>query len=191
MRFYTPRQLLAIAFLGTIAIGLYYLRCSYRQGRLHNDVTPANVWVEIRGDVVRPGLYGLPPEKATLDELVKKAGGLKGNGNTETAIKRVPSKRVAFGDSWKLKLLPGDEVRIARAKVKGTVALSLGLKMPVNSATEKDLLALPLMTARVAHEIVKYRDAHGPISSPSELKTIKGVTDRRLKRWKPYLSFER
>ncbi len=191
MRFYTPRQLLAIAFLGTIAIGLYYLRGSYRQGRLHSDVTPANVWVEIRGDVVRPGLYGLPPEKATLDELVKKAGGLKGNGNTETAIKRVPSKRVAFGDSWKLKLLPGDEVRIARAKVKGTVALSLGLKMPVNSATEKDLLALPLMTARVAHEIVKYRDAHGPISSPSELKTIKGVTDRRLKRWKPYLSFER
>ncbi len=191
MKFYTPRQLLAIAFLGTIAIGLYYLRCSYRQVRLHSEVTPAEVWVEIQGDVVRPGVYGLSPRNATLVELVKKAGGLKGNGNTETAVKRVPSKRVAFGDSWKIKLLPGGGVRVARAKVKGSVALSLGLKMPVNSATEKELRALPLMTARVAHEIVKYREAHGPISSPSELKTIKGVTERRLKRWKPYLSFER
>ncbi len=192
MKVYTPRQLLAAAFLGIVLISFYCVRYFSRLSRnIDKNLSPPDIWAEIRGDVFEPGIYPLNPKAATLENLVKKAGGLKASGNVEETARFIPGERVNFGDSWKIEISSDGKVKVLKGKVKGSVALSLGLKMPLNSASEQDLLALPLMTRKLALEIVKYRELHGAITSPGELKNVRGVTEKRLERWKQYLSFER
>ncbi|NTU53148.1 MAG: hypothetical protein HGA97_05495, partial [Chlorobiaceae bacterium] len=59
--------------------------------------------------------------------------------------------------------------------------------VPVNSATEEQLLELPLLTPIEAARIIDWRRLHGPISSGSELAAIIG--EESAGRLSPFLSF--
>ena len=61
-------------------------------------------------------------------------------------------------------------------------------KIPINLATEEQLLELPLLTALDAAKVIDWRRQRGPIASIAELETAIGADVAR--RVAPYLSFE-
>ncbi len=61
-------------------------------------------------------------------------------------------------------------------------------KIPVNRATEEQLLKLPLLSAADAAKIIEWREQRGPIGSVAELEAVIGKDTAR--RFAAYLSFE-
>jgi competence protein ComEA len=73
----------------------------------------------------------------------------------------------------------------------GPAASQTGVKysgvININTATEAQLRMLPLIDARLAHDIFMYRTNNGPFFTVDELKNVKGMTDRKLAELKPWL----
>lgn len=61
-------------------------------------------------------------------------------------------------------------------------------KIPVNTATEEDLLLIPFLSADDARSIIAFREAEGQLRSAEQLETIIGAETAR--RVAPFLSFE-
>ena len=61
-------------------------------------------------------------------------------------------------------------------------------KIPVNTATEEDLLLIPFLSADDARSIIAFREAEGQLRSAEQLETIIGAETAR--RATPFLSFE-
>lgn len=82
-----------------------------------------------------------------------------------------------------------------RAEPEGNVEELIGIlqdlrrnRIPVNSATEAQLLRIPLLTPADAAKIVEWRKKQGPIASGVELEAVIGADGAR--RASPYLSFD-
>jgi len=63
----------------------------------------------------------------------------------------------------------------------------LGEKINVNSASIEELDSLPGISRKVALNIVKYREIHGPFREVNDLLNVKGIKEKRLKMIKPFI----
>ena len=57
----------------------------------------------------------------------------------------------------------------------------------INKATEDDLVKLPYIGEYTAGEIVRYRERRGRFTSLEELKNVKGIKEKNLRKFVPYL----
>ncbi len=62
-------------------------------------------------------------------------------------------------------------------------------KIQVNFAAWKDLVHHPYISADAAGEIIRYRDAAGPLRSPEDLKRIKSLNDSIISKVTRYITF--
>ncbi|MEK6567974.1 MAG: helix-hairpin-helix domain-containing protein, partial [Candidatus Omnitrophota bacterium] len=60
-------------------------------------------------------------------------------------------------------------------------------KVNLNKAGPEELIRLPEIGPVLAGNIIKYRDAHGPFSSFEDLRKVKGIGPKKLKRLKDYI----
>lgn len=81
------------------------------------------------------------------------------------------------------------ELRVKR--VPPRVASILGLKLPLNEATQDELEALPHIGPARANAILEYRRQHGKFVSVSDLEQIHGIGHRTVEKLKDYLVVER
>ncbi len=59
--------------------------------------------------------------------------------------------------------------------------------IPLNSASSEMLQRLPGVGEKMAQAILNYRKTHGKFESIEALNNVKGVGDKKLAKWRPYL----
>jgi len=173
---FSRAQLGILILLGAVLFLLY----AWRGNLVWTPSTPAAsvanpVYVEIVGEVPRPGVYSFPTPP-TLLELSQKAGGPK--PRTDSQVRLASGSRV--------EVTPAGEYR-PRGRMSGSRLISLGLPVDVNTATAEDLEALPGIGPVMARRWVQYRQAHGPFKTLDELREISGLGEQKLARLKPHI----
>ena len=63
-------------------------------------------------------------------------------------------------------------------------------KLNLNKATKKQLDALPGIGEVTAERIIMFRDEHGPFRSLDDLTHVKGITKKKLEKFKDLLTLE-
>jgi len=174
---FSRAQLGIVILLGAVLVLLYAWRGNFVGAPSTADAPVVNpIFVEIAGEVSRPGVYCFPAPP-TLLELSQKAGGPK---------PRTDSK-ILLASGSRVEVTPAGEYR-PQGRMSGPRLLSLGLAVDVNDASAEDLEALPGIGPVMARRIVQYRLNHGPFKSLGDLHEVSGLGEKKLARLKAYLT---
>ena len=120
----------------------------------------------ILGAVVSSGVYALP-RGSRVHDLVAGAGG----ATTDADLARVSLAQVSLAQvSLAGELADGGTVYIPR--VGETIPPTLGGKLHINTANERDFRYALGLSAEIAQRIVAYRTAHGPFTAISQLLLV-------------------
>ncbi|MFW6126667.1 MAG: ComEA family DNA-binding protein [Thermodesulfobacteriota bacterium] len=173
---FSRAQLGILILLGAVLFLLY----AWRGNLVWTPSTPAAsvanpVFVEIVGKVPRPGVYSFPTPP-TLLELSQKAGGPEPPTDVKATL--VSGSRV--------EVTPAGEYR-PRGRMSGPRLISLGLPLDVNTATAKDLEALPGIGPVLARRLIEHRQTRGPFKNLEDLLAVSGVGENKLARLKPHI----
>jgi competence protein ComEA len=172
---FSRAQLGIVILVGAVLFLLYAWRGNFVQAPSTPAAAVANpVFVEITGEVSRPGVYSFQASP-TLLEISQKAGGPKPGTNLNITV---PS-------GSRVEVTPAGKYRLSR--MSGSRLLGLGLAVDVNTATAQDLEALPGVGPVMAQRLVQYRQTHGPFKTLDDLLAVAGVGKQKLARLKPHL----
>jgi competence protein ComEA len=170
---FSRTQLGVILLVAGLLLGLYAGRGHLGGLSAWNTQAATHaVFVEITGEVARPGVYGFPASP-TLPELWRRAGAL---APLPAAVAPLPPQtRVAVGPAgaYQLERLSGDR------------ALTLGLALDLNSAAAEDLEALPGIGPVLARRIIHHRENQGPFQKIDDLLAVPGMGRKKLAQLAP------
>ena len=139
----------------------------------------------IKGAVKKPGTVILP-ENSRLEDGIKEAGGLKSNAATKylnladfledgafvyilNTVEEKKNTSIDSGDSS----LPADKQKSG--------------KVNINSATDKELDALPGVGESTAKKIIDYRKSKGKFKKIEDLKNVSGIGDAKFSSIKEFI----
>ena len=71
-------------------------------------------------------------------------------------------------------------------KSSGSTEKKATFPVNINTASKKELDALPGIGETLAQRIIDYRSANGPFSTVDELTKVKGIGEKTLEKLKPY-----
>ena len=71
-------------------------------------------------------------------------------------------------------------------KSSGSTEKKVTFPVNINTASKKELDALPGLGEVLAQRIIDYRSANGPFSTVDELTKVKGIGEKTLEKLKPY-----
>ena len=124
----------------------------------------------ITGAVASPGLYELEGS-VTIGDVVKLAGGLLPYADVESINMAKP-------------VTAGDHIHVIFNFHGNPEVLLRGNKININTATAKELDALPGIGPAMAKRIEEYRSQKGPFTSVEGIKGVKGIGDGVFKKIK-------
>jgi competence protein ComEA len=155
------------------------------------------VTVFVGGAVVNPGVYTLPRGER-VEGAIAAAGGFNPDANqdginraqllrdeAQVVVPRMgeptapPARSVAAAPT--AVATPGNTVPRASAAPSGPI--------DVNTATAAELERLPGVGAKIAQEIVTYRDAHGRFANAADLAKVSGISERMVAEWRDLITF--
>ena len=154
---------------------------------------PQNCYVDIKGEVLRPGVYEFSCE-SRIQEVIKKAGGFteeadetkinlaqKVTDQMQMIVPNVNSKQeggVTEGNSEK-----GNSSNTTPSNSKqGTVN--------INTATLEELQTIKGIGKKKAEAILQYRKEHGPFRTKEDLLQVKGIGKKALEAIESQVTFQ-
>lgn len=131
---------------------------------------PEWIMVDIKGNVVRPGVYEVLNESRVKD-VVELAGGFTEEANTLTVnlAEKVQDQMVVY--------VGGEEDPVAVAQPSSETS-SESQKININLASKDELMQLNSIGSVKADNIIKYREEHGPFNSIEEITNVSGIGDK-------------
>lgn len=160
------RRVVAMAGVLLLSAGLLL----WRNHQLQALPPPAEVVVEVRGDVSQPGLVSIPAP-ARAQAAITAAGG-DPQGMVDATVE--PGTRlVVEGGAWRAE--PMDQL------------LVVGLPVDVNTASQAALEAIPGLGPHRAAAIVAERGQGGPFSSVDDLVRVKGIGPSTVQDLRPFV----
>ena len=126
--------------------------------------------VQAAGAVLSPGVYRVPADARVID-VIDAAGGLAPGADAD---------RLALA----AKVSDGERVYVPRVG-EALPSAPAGAAEPagpldLNTASERDLDALPGVGPATAKAIVTYRESHGPFTSVDQLLEVRGIGPAKL-----------
>ena len=154
---------------------------------------PQNCYVDIKGEVLRPGVYEFSCE-SRIQDVIKKAGGFteeadetkinlaqKITDQMQMIVPNVNSKQeggVTEGNSEK-----GNSSNTTPSNSKqGTVN--------INTATLEELQTIKGIGKKKAEAILQYRKEHGPFRTKEDLLEVKGIGKKALEAIESQVTFQ-
>ena len=140
---------------------------------------PAELYIDISGEVRKPGVYKVA-SGTRLFEVIEKAGGL-----TEDADINSFNQAEAISDGQKV-IIPskgesdGSSASVSSASPSaGSVSgsASAGL-VNINTADSTGLQELPGVGPATAEKIIKYREENGRFTSKEDLMNVSGIGEK-------------
>ncbi len=133
-----------------------------------------NITVEIKGEVINPGVYIIEAGSIVLD-LVKKAGGYTAEADIDKIIQ---CTKLKDGDCLRVNKKGAVAANNQNASSQVAASASVitasdnnaGLKVDINSATKEELMKLDGIGETRAQKIIEYREKNGPFKSTEDLK---------------------
>jgi competence protein ComEA len=175
------------ALLTMLIIGAVYIAAAPPHGRpiqLLPTITAAPLYVDVDGEVLRPGVYTLPVDSRMIDAVVA-AGGL-----TEQADRNRVNLAAPLVNGQKI-IVPA----IGQASVDAQTSpeeqiYESGSRFPIdlNSADADLLQELPGIGPTKAADICSYREAHGPFTSIEQLLNVPGIGESTLNQLLDYVT---
>ena len=156
-------------------------------------IMPQNCYVDIKGEVLRPGVYEFSCE-SRMQEVIKKAGGFteeadetkinlaqKITDQMQIIVPNVHSKQeggVTAGNSEKGNL---SNMTPSNSK-QGTVN--------INTATLEELQTIKGIGKKKAEAILQYRKEHGAFRTKEDLLQVKGIGKKALEAIESQVTFQ-
>jgi competence protein ComEA len=174
---------------GLAASGILWLAASPPRGQavtLRPAPTTVPLVVQVRGAVLRPGVYELPPGSRVKD-AIEAAGGFLADANTE---KINLASSVADGQEIVVPNLSetldgvGGEVPTEEGT---TETESPSYLIDINYATAEELETLPGIGPTLALRIVQYREEHGPFQTIEDIMNVSGIGQATFEKIKDYI----
>ncbi|HFR3649424.1 TPA: helix-hairpin-helix domain-containing protein [Streptococcus suis] len=149
---------------------------------------PSQLVVDVKGAVVKPGLYTLEAD-ARVNDAVDAAGGL-----TNQADPKSVNLAQKLSDEAVVYVASKDENISVVASTTASSAMSQEEKntslVNLNTATEADLQTISGIGAKRATDIIAYREANGGFKSVDDLNNVSGIGDKTMESIRPYVTVE-
>ena len=139
-----------------------------------NDKNIEEYVVDIKGEVVNPGIYKASKTDRVID-IIRKAGGL--TRNADTYYLNLSQKIV---DQMLIRVNSKYEVNLNRE-------LELKEKETINTASKDELKNIPYITEQIANLIIERRNKN-PFRNLEELLEIKGIKENTLAKIKEIIT---
>lgn len=148
----------------------------------------AKVVVHIAGAVTAPGVVELPPGARVIDAL-DAVGGAKADADlnrVNLAAKVVDGQQILVGRVGEPPLVGAEPTTSAGAAASGVG--SSGAPINLNTATAEQLETLPGIGPSFAQAIIAERTKRNGFDSIDELRSVRGIGDRRFADLKPMVT---
>lgn len=130
------------------------------------STTSATAYIDIKGEVVNPGVYSVPVGSRVKD-VVALAGGLKDSADkTRLNLAQVVTDEMVI---------------VVYAQGQANVVVNNEtIKVNLNTATKEQLMTLKGIGESKATAIVNYRQTKGMFKKLEDLKNIRGFSDKMI-----------
>lgn len=152
--------------------------------------------VDIKGQIVAPGIYSLKKDSRIID-VIEKAGGLTENADTSVInlSKKIQDEMViiiysreevaTFKETKEIEkqvqvncLQKEENALVNNACV--TENNQMSGKVSINSGTLEELMTLKGIGESKAKDIIAYREANGPFQTIEEIMNVPGIGESRF-----------
>lgn len=159
-----------------------------------------NIYVDIKGYVKKPGVYEVN-DHMTVNDVIKKAGGLKKNATTDNInlSKKVSDQMVIIVSSKKvIKEKNNNVITINDALIKNEESALITTNevtnintennfININTATIDELLNIPGIGKSKADAIISYREKE-KFNTIEDIKNVSGIGDALFEKIKEYIT---
>jgi len=142
-----------------------------------------NIFVEIKGEVVKPDVYEIS-EGSIIRDLINKAGGLTSEANIDK-INRADKLKAN-----QLIIIPNKNDSLNAGSNLGTGDISNSVQaneddvININTATLEELQKISGIGEVKAKGIIQYREKNGGFNSIEEIKNIDGIGEKTFEKMK-------
>ena len=154
---------------------------------------PQNCYVDIKGEVLRPGVYEFSCE-SRIQEVIKKAGGF-----TEDADETKINLAQKISDQMQI-IVPNLHSKQEGGVTEGnsekgnssntTPSNSKQGTVNINTATLEELQTIKGIGKKKAEAILQYRKEHGPFRTKEDLLQVKGIGKKALEAIESQVTFQ-
>ncbi|MBJ8350407.1 helix-hairpin-helix domain-containing protein [Streptococcus zalophi] len=142
---------------------------------------PQEVTIDLKGAVLKEGVYQMP-SGSRINDLINKAGGF-----LETADKKSINLAEKLTDEQVVYVASqGEDISVitpeSKSKENGKVNL--------NTASLEELQSLSGIGQKRAQDILDYREANGSFSSLDDLKNVSGIGEKMVNQLKEEVRFD-
>ena len=172
----TQVQVLAAGVFALVAVVFGYAAWDRNQRGpiiITTDPTLVTVVVEVRGEVVEPGVYTLP-EDGRVGQLIEMAGGVTAGadlGRVNLARRLADGEQVVIPAVGMVPSVTGSPVAGDDAPEEASGLLN------VNTASAAELETLPGIGEVLAGRIVAHREVNGPYLRVEDLTEVEGISE--------------
>ncbi|RRR52554.1 ComEA family DNA-binding protein [Streptococcus suis] len=144
--------------------------------------------VDVKGAVVKPGLYTLEAD-ARVNDAVDAAGGLTSQADPKSInlAQKLSDEAVVYVASKdeNISVVASTTTSSAMSQEEKTTSL-----VNLNTATEADLQTISGIGAKRAADIIAYREANGGFKSVDDLNNVSGIGDKTMESIRPYVTVD-